>query len=251
MDTAGSGPEGLARLARQDYVLVFTDLMMPEMSGIEVVRRALARKPETAVLMITGFASVDSAVEALKLGALDYIEKPFTPSELEAFTRAALKKKREREIQREQEHGFARLTLSERMQHILLLVSFTALVVTGIPLLFPDLFQNVFFLSESSLIRSITHRAAALILIGAGLMHVASNLISPEGNREWAIGNIQTAKRMEQHWIPRVVRQLYLVLITAVIGGLVAFLAIDLYSRIKAHPRKKPDEPKKPAGGKD
>ena len=185
VDTAGSGPEGLARLARQDYDLVFTDLMMPEMSGIEVVRRALAKKPETAVLMITGFASVDSAVEALKLGALDYIEKPFTPSELEAFTRAALKKKREQEIQREEEHGFVRLTLSERMQHILLLVSFTALVVTGIPLLFPDLFQNVFFLSESSLIRSIIHRAAALILIGAGLMHVAYNLISPEGNRDF------------------------------------------------------------------
>jgi nitrate/TMAO reductase-like tetraheme cytochrome c subunit len=73
----------------------------------------------------------------------------------------------------------------------------------------------------------------------------------PQGSREWAIGNIHTAKRMEQHWIPRVLRQLYVVLIAVVIGGLVAFIAIDLYSRIKAHPRKKPDEPKKPAGGKD
>lgn len=185
VDVAGSGPEGLARVARQDYDLVFTDLVMPDMDGIEVVRQVLQEKPATAVVMITGFASVESAVEALKLGALDYIEKPFTPSELEAFTQAALKKKREREIQREEEHGFVRFTRSEVIQHLLLTLAFTALVISGMPLLFPDLFQNVFFLSESSLIRSLTHRSAALVLIGAGLMNVAYSLISPQGNRDF------------------------------------------------------------------
>jgi formate dehydrogenase gamma subunit len=185
VDTAPSGAEGLTRLARQDYDLVFTDLMMPEMDGLEVVEQALALRPETAVLMITGFASVETAVGALKLGALDYIEKPFTPSELEAFTQAALVKKRAREIAREEQQGFVRLNLAERAQHLILLVSFTLLVITGFPLLLPDLFKNTFVLAESSLIRGITHRVAALILIGAGLYHVAYSLISSEGNRDF------------------------------------------------------------------
>lgn len=185
VDTAASGAEGLARLERQNYDLVFTDLMMPEMDGIEVVRRVLAQKPDTGVVMLTGFATVDTAVEAMKLGALDYIQKPFTPSELEAFTQAALKKKRERQIQREEEQGFMRLTLSERLQHLVLLVSFTVLVITGMPLLFPEGFKNVFFLSESSLLRGIIHRVAGLILIGTGLVHVAYSLISTEGNRNF------------------------------------------------------------------
>jgi len=185
VDTAPSGPEGLARLARQNYDLVFTDLMMPEMDGIAVVKHALELRPDAAVLMITGFASVDTAVEALKLGALDYIEKPFTPSELEAFTQAALKKKREREIAREEAQGFIRFTPAERAQHIILMASFTLLVITGFPLLMPDLFKNTFILAESSLIRGVIHRVAALILISAGLYHLAYSLISSEGNRDF------------------------------------------------------------------
>ena len=185
VDIAPSGAEGMQRMARQQYDIIFTDLMMPEMNGIEVIKRVVAAQPNAAVVMITGFASVETAVEALKLGATDYIEKPFTPSELEGFAQEALLKKRKAEVAREEERGFERFTPSERIQHLVMLAAFVLLVVTGFPLLFPDLFKGSFILAESSLIRGITHRVAALVLIGAGLWHLAYSLISPEGNQSF------------------------------------------------------------------
>ncbi len=69
--------EALSSLRRQQFDLLLTDLMMPEMSGIDLLRAALEIDPQMVCIMMTGHAAVDTAVEAMRAGALDYILKPF------------------------------------------------------------------------------------------------------------------------------------------------------------------------------
>ena len=76
VDEAADGLEALALLEENDYVVLLTDLRMPRLGGMELVREVAARCPETFVLIITAYASVDTAVEALRLGAYDYLLKP-------------------------------------------------------------------------------------------------------------------------------------------------------------------------------
>lgn len=96
--------QALQCLARQSYDLVLTDLMMPDRSGMEAVEEVARNHPDTGVVMFTGFATVDSAVQSMKLGALDYLPKPFTPEELVEVTGRALeavrKTRRDREIEK-------------------------------------------------------------------------------------------------------------------------------------------------------
>jgi len=79
---AQNGIEGLRMLEKERYDLVLSDLKMPDMDGIEVLRMIKNRWPEVQVIIITGYQTVDTAVKAIKLGAFDYIEKPFTPDAL-------------------------------------------------------------------------------------------------------------------------------------------------------------------------
>jgi len=73
---AASGQEAIATLRRERYDLVLTDLFMPEMDGLEVVREIKTMSPDLPVIVITGLSSVQSAVESVRAGAFDYIEKP-------------------------------------------------------------------------------------------------------------------------------------------------------------------------------
>jgi len=77
-----NGQEGLKMLGKENFDLVLTDLKMPDMDGIEVLRQIKQNWPEVEVIVITGYQTVDTAVKAIKLGAFDYIEKPFTPDAL-------------------------------------------------------------------------------------------------------------------------------------------------------------------------
>jgi len=77
-----SGQEGLRRALSEPFDLVMTDLRMPDLDGMELVRALRSKRPETAVVVITGYGSIPSAVEAAKLGVSDYIEKPFTPEQI-------------------------------------------------------------------------------------------------------------------------------------------------------------------------
>lgn len=79
---AKNGREGLKMMSEEKFDLVLTDLKMPDMDGIEVLRRIKEDWPEVEVIIITGYQTVDTAVRAIKLGAFDYIEKPFTPDAL-------------------------------------------------------------------------------------------------------------------------------------------------------------------------
>ena len=82
VDTASSGEVAVARLARQQYNLVITDLVMEKMGGLEVLRRAKEQDNNIIVFVLTGYGELDSAVEALRAGAEDYLLKPYNAEEL-------------------------------------------------------------------------------------------------------------------------------------------------------------------------
>jgi len=90
--TAPDGEHALARLEERDYALVITDIKLPGMSGLELLARIRVDWPEMAVVIMTAFSSISSAVEAMKLGAEDYIGKPFQLDELAITVEKALER---------------------------------------------------------------------------------------------------------------------------------------------------------------
>lgn len=91
---ASGGREGLEILRQEPHDLVLVDLMMPEMSGVEVIRRIHDYDPNIVTVIITGHATVESAVAIMKEGAYDYLPRPFTPDELLIVVRRGLEKRR-------------------------------------------------------------------------------------------------------------------------------------------------------------
>ncbi len=90
-------PHALDQLELAPFDLVITDMRMPEVSGLELVRHVRENLPDTEVIMVTGYASVEGAVQAIKTGAEEYLPKPFTADELlEAVSRALGKLRRRR-----------------------------------------------------------------------------------------------------------------------------------------------------------
>ena len=91
-EVAGNGKEGLAKLLATEFDLVITDLRMPDMSGLNLMREGGKDKPDTRWIVITAFGSIENAVEAVKAGASDYLTKPFhNPDELRHVIRRVLR----------------------------------------------------------------------------------------------------------------------------------------------------------------
>ena len=88
--TALNGDEALKNLAKQDFDVVLLDIRLPGMSGMEVLREIWLNHSKTATIMITAVNDVDTAVEAMKLGASDYIVKPFELDRVDASIRTTL-----------------------------------------------------------------------------------------------------------------------------------------------------------------
>ena len=82
VDVSLNGREGLNEAIEKEYDIILTDIRMPDIGGMRVLRDVKRAKPSLPVVIITGYATVKSAVQAMKLGAADYIEKPFTPDQL-------------------------------------------------------------------------------------------------------------------------------------------------------------------------
>ena len=78
------------KLKNKKYDIIFLDLKMPDKDGMDVLLSIKTNYPETPVVMITGFGSIDKAIEATKLGAYQFIPKPFTPEELRSVAREIL-----------------------------------------------------------------------------------------------------------------------------------------------------------------
>src|SRR6266702_3025012 len=95
--TAAGGEPAIETLHRDSVDAVITDLRMPKVDGLQVLRAAKGISPDTAVIMITAVASTETAVEAMKLGAYDYITKPFKLDEVNLIVRNALERKRLRD----------------------------------------------------------------------------------------------------------------------------------------------------------
>jgi DNA-binding NtrC family response regulator len=97
VDTANSGREALLKLPRQRWDLALLDIKMPGMDGLELHRKMREVDPEIIVIIMTGYAAVDTAVQALKDGAYDYIMKPFDPDDLARLVAKALEHRRTRD----------------------------------------------------------------------------------------------------------------------------------------------------------
>lgn len=82
--TAESGEKGLEVLKNQTFDLIITDMKMPGMSGLEFLKKVKEKTPETLVMVVTAYGSIENAVEAMKLGAFNYLIKPFSPDTIEA-----------------------------------------------------------------------------------------------------------------------------------------------------------------------
>jgi DNA-binding response OmpR family regulator len=108
IDTVEKGSEVLGLIRKNDYDFVFTDLKMPGMDGVEVTKAVKHLRPDIDVIVITGYASIETAVETIRFGAMDYVQKPFTEDELTEFIKTALIKRQ--------------ANLENRMQHTIRLI---------------------------------------------------------------------------------------------------------------------------------
>lgn len=93
IDSACNGLEAMAKVAEHDYDMLILDIKMPKMNGIEVLQRVKETHPDIDVIMITGLHEIDTAVKAMKLGAFDYLPKPFDPEEFELVVARAFERR--------------------------------------------------------------------------------------------------------------------------------------------------------------
>jgi DNA-binding NtrC family response regulator len=92
VDTARNGEEGLRDIDARDYDVIFTDIKMPGMDGLEVAERIRAKSPWTPVIVITGYGTVENEARASVLGVNGFVRKPLTPEMIESVTLKALQK---------------------------------------------------------------------------------------------------------------------------------------------------------------
>ena len=93
VNLAMTGQDALDRFNQEAYDLLVADLRLPDIDGMDVIREVKGKFPDTGVVIITGYASVSSAVDAMKLGTFDYLPKPFTEDEIKTAVEGALKGK--------------------------------------------------------------------------------------------------------------------------------------------------------------
>jgi DNA-binding NtrC family response regulator len=93
VDLADTGQGALDKFRASEFDLLVADLRLPDMDGMDVVQHVREKRPRTNVVIITGYPSVSSAVEAVRMGVSDYLRKPFTEDEFKTAVKSALKEK--------------------------------------------------------------------------------------------------------------------------------------------------------------
>ena len=91
IDTCNTCKEGLDAIRKLDYHLVLLDIKLPDSDGMEILKIVRVEKPEIHIIVMTGYATIRSVVSAMRLGAFDYLPKPFTDEELIASVEKAMK----------------------------------------------------------------------------------------------------------------------------------------------------------------
>ena len=94
VDTVNSGPAAIEKIQQRDYAVVFTDLIMPEISGLDLLKSVKRSNPATEVVIVTGYGTIESAIEALKLGGYDYLQKPINFERLKILIQRILEKRK-------------------------------------------------------------------------------------------------------------------------------------------------------------
>lgn len=94
VDTAGNGDDALLCVKDGRYDIVFVDIQMPKMGGLELLRYLRGLRPKMPVVMLTAYGTVRRAVEAMKLGAIDFIEKPFDPKAIQLLCQEILEREK-------------------------------------------------------------------------------------------------------------------------------------------------------------
>lgn len=97
VDAVQDGVEALQKINEVDYDVIILDIMMPKISGLEVLRQVKEAYPGVEVIMVTGLSQTATAVESVKLGAFDYLPKPFGPDELKLVVERAFAKRQLRQ----------------------------------------------------------------------------------------------------------------------------------------------------------
>lgn len=90
VDMALSGEEALGKDAELPYDVLIVDLMMPGLSGMDLLKMLKARNPEARIIMVTGYPTMRNTLQAMQLGAMDFLPKPFLPTTLRNLVAAAL-----------------------------------------------------------------------------------------------------------------------------------------------------------------
>ena len=100
VDLAMTGQSALDKFSQKSFDLLVADLRLPDMDGMDVIKEVKDRQPETEAIIITGYPSVSTAVNSVKIGVFEYIRKPFTDDEFKGAVQGALKKKKEASMEK-------------------------------------------------------------------------------------------------------------------------------------------------------
>lgn len=119
-DIAMNGEEALDKILTNEFDLVFLDIRMPTMDGMEVLREIRKKGNKTPVVILSAYGTVDNAVEAMKLGVVDFMTKPFTPTEIRELLQSFEKREA---FDEEEEEPEKELSLAELEQYIKRLIS--------------------------------------------------------------------------------------------------------------------------------
>jgi CheY-like chemotaxis protein len=105
-DTAEDGKEALVKLREKEFGVILLDIRMPGVDGMEVLRQVRESKPDIRIIIITAYGTIELAVEAMKLGAADFIPKPFVPEEIREVVARVLDREKTGQIKRNPPHLF-------------------------------------------------------------------------------------------------------------------------------------------------
>jgi DNA-binding NtrC family response regulator len=119
-DIAMNGEEALDKILTNEFDLVFLDIRMPTLDGMEVLREIRKKGNKTPVVILSAYGTVDNAVEAMKLGVVDFMTKPFTPTEIRELLQSFEKREA---LNEEEEEPEKELSLAELEQYVKRLIS--------------------------------------------------------------------------------------------------------------------------------
>ena len=155
--TAADGLSALTCLAESEFDVVVTDVRMPGASGVDVLRAARTRTPETEIVMTTGYASLDLAIECLRAGAFDFVQKPFNIVDLVSTVGRALAQRRLRTTRELVQAGQAVLNTQEieRLPEVIVEVARKAMEADDASLMLPDSEGRLYVAYSSSLVAEV------------------------------------------------------------------------------------------------